>query len=286
MMETRPFLLCGAVLFVAAWGMHRIGSRLVLIRVLGGVASPALALAVGLHSFHVMFQYQPYSPTIVFLYLPEFFLCGFLYGVLLLPRHFKAAAVPRLHIHWAVLALFVPLVPSLILRAATPGLQGPISSLGSPKAPHYGEVIFARWTPSGDPLTVEPFDMHLPPEHDNPRPGYLNLSEEEIQRLHSSDITGHVKILGSTFTINTGRLVIVMSQQVDAPFQFFLPAEGAQVIYLQTSDSWRKLPPEAGESRCQVRMYVPQGKPHVTGYAQDCGDGPPGSDETRYLWEQ
>ncbi len=51
MVETRAYLMCGALLYLAGLALQRTGSTLFLIRILGGVAAPALALLVGLHSF-------------------------------------------------------------------------------------------------------------------------------------------------------------------------------------------------------------------------------------------
>jgi hypothetical protein len=286
--ETRLFLFCGALLFLAALGMHRAGFRLSLIRIAGGVLSPVLGVAAGLRSFPKMWLYQPgYNLLVPVLFLAEFILWALGYGVLLLPRHLKSGAVPRLHIHWAIVALLLPPVPLLILRAVNPNIHGPIFSLRRSKSIRFGEVIFARWTPGSDPLTVEPFDMHLPQGGAPQLPsGYTNLNDEEIQRLHLAGVGGHIKVSGMSALINAGRLTLIMSQQVDAPFQFRAPVEGSSVTYLQTSGGWRKIPPEAGESQWVVRLYVPEGKPSVTGFELDNGKDAPSDDETRYLWDQ
>jgi hypothetical protein len=91
-------------------------------------------------------------------------------------------------------------------------------------------------------------------------------------------------VSGMSALTNTGRLVLIMSRQLDARFQFFAPVEGASVIYLQTSAGWQKLPPETGESKSLVRMYVPEGKHNVTGFEFDSGNGPPWHQEPRYSW--
>jgi len=207
------------------------------------------------------------------------------YGVWLLPRQLQASTTPRLHIHWVILALLLPPVPRLILHAEDPNFRGSIFSLRHSEPLRFGEVIFARWTPGTDSLTVEPFDMHLP-HPDGAPSGYTNLNDDEIQQLRAAGIKGHIKVLGMSAVINAGRLTLILSRQIDAPFQFLAPAEGSDVIYLQGSDGWRKIPPDTGESKCVVRLYVPKGKPTVTGFELDNGKDAPGDDETRYLWDQ
>lgn len=285
---TRPFLLCGALLFVGALGMHRAGFRLGSIRIAGGILSPVFAVAVGHRSLPRLWLYQPgYGLLVVEIFLSEFILWAVGYGILLLPRHFKSGAMPRLHIHWAVVALLLPPVPLLILRAVNPYFRAPIFSIRRSEPLRFGEVVFARWTPGTDALTVEPFDMHLPQSGTPQTPnGYTNLNEEEVQRLRLAGVSGHIKVLGMAALINAGRLTLILSQQIDAQFQFLTPAEGSDIIYLQTSHGWRKIPPEAGESKCVVRLYVPKGKPTVTGFDLDNGKDAPGDDETRYLWDQ
>ena len=291
--ETPVYVLSGALLYLAALALQRTGSPLFLIRILGGVAAPALALLVGLHSFYHLWYLQPYPLLVPLIFLAIVILCALAYGILFLPRHFKAGAAPRLHIHWAVVALLVPFAPNLILYAVNPASRAPLFAFGKPTIRLSGEVIFAVWTPGTDPLTVEPFAMHVPPRAggilivpDPPPPSATssNLNEQEVQRLRSAGITGHIQVSGMSALTNTGRLVLIMSRQLDAPFQFFAPVEGASVIYLQTSAGWQKLLPEAGESKSRVRMYVPDGKPNTTGFEFDSGDGSPWHQEPRYLW--
>lgn len=292
MIETRPFLLWGFVLFFAMRGLHRAGVPMLGMHALGAIAAPVLAILVGRYSFYQVLNQPGYYFLGPIIFLGEFVVCAFLYGVWLLPRLFKPDAQPRLHIHFAVLALFLPFVPSVILHAANPRLPGPLFGLARAQVVHHGAVVFARWSPGGGPLAVEPFDMHLPPPRGGliPEPdyggGYVDLTEEEKERLRSAGITGEVKVLGNTNVANAGRLVIILSRQVEAPFQFFTPAEGSDVIYIQTFDGWRKLPPEAGESKSLVRLYIPAGKSNTTGVEFDTADGYSGRDETRYLWDR
>ena len=293
MLETRTYFLCGALLYLAALALQRTGAPLFLIRILGGIASPVLAVLGGLHDFYHLFYLQPYPLFIPLIFLAIVILDAVVYGTLFLPRHFEAGATPRLHIHWAVVALLVPFVSSLILHAILHAVNPavPIFTFGKPAVRLSGEVIFARWTPTTAPLTVQSFAMPLPPRRgglifgpDAPSAPPSDLTEQEVQRLRSAGVTGHIQVLGMSALTNTGRIVLIMSRQLDAPFQFFVPAEGADVTYIQTSAGWQKLPPEAAESKSVVRLYIPEGKQNVTGFEFDSGNGPPWHDEMRFLW--
>ncbi len=288
MLETRVYFLCGALLYLAALALQRIGAPLYLLRILGGIASPVVAVFAGLHDFYRLWYLQPYPLFVPLIFLAIVILDAVVYGTLFLPRLFEAGATPRLHIHWAVVALLVPFVPLLVLHAVNPAV--PIFRSGKPAVRLSGEVIFALWTPSTAPLTVESFATPVSPRRgglvfgpDVPS-APLNLTEPEVQRLRSAGITGHIKVLGMSALTNTGRIVLIMSRQLDAPFQFFVPSEGADVTYLQTGAGWQKLPPEAAESKSVVRLYIPEGKPNVTGFEFDGGNGPPWHDELRFLW--
>jgi len=289
MMETRIYVLCGALLYLAALALQRIGAPLFLLRILGGIASPVLAVLAGLHHFYRLWYLQPYPLLVPVVFLAIVILCAVAYGILFLPRLFEAGATPRLHIHWAVVAFFVPFVPSLILHAVNPAV--PIFTWGKPAVRLSGEVIFALWTPSTAPLTVDSVPMPPLPRSGGPFLGSdapsappMNLTEQEVQRLRSAGITGHIQASGMSALTNTGRIVLIMSRQLDVPFQCFAPVEGADVTYLQTSAGWQKLPPEAAESKSVVRLYIPEGKPNVTGFEFDGGNGPPWHDELRFLW--
>lgn len=292
MIETRSFLFWGFVLFFAMWGLHRVSLPMLEMHVLGAISAPVLAILVARHSFYYLLDQPGYYFLGPIIFLGEFGLCAFLYGVWLLPRLFKPDARPRLHIHFAVLALFLPFVPSVILHAANPRLPGPAFGFARSEVVHHSPVIFARWSPGTGPLAVEPFDMHSPPPRGGliPEPdygrGYVDLTDEEKEHLRSAGITGGVKVLGNSNVANAGRLVIILSQQIEAPFQFLTPAEGSDVIYIQTPDGWRKLPLDAGESKSLIRFYIPAGKPNITGVEFDTADGYSGRDETRYLWDR
>jgi hypothetical protein len=269
--------------------LQRSGSPLFLLRILGGIASPALALFAGLHDFYRLWYLQPYPLLFPLIFLAVVIVCAAAYGILFLPRLFDAGATSRLHIHWAVVALLVPFVPSLILHAVNPAV--PVFTRGKPAIRLSGEVIFALWTPSTAPLTVESVAMPPLPRRggllfgpDAPSAPPMILTEQEIRRLRSAGITGHIQVSGMSALTNTGRIVLIMSRQLDAPFQFFVPVEGANVTYLQTSAGWQKLPPETAESKSVVRLYIPEGKPNVTGFEFDSGNGPPWQEETRFLW--
>jgi hypothetical protein len=289
MAETRNYLLCGALLYLAALALQRIGLRLLLIRIFGGITAPALALLAGVHNFHYLWYLEPYPLLFPLIFLAIVIFNALAFGTLFLPRLFAASATPRLHIHWAVVALMVPFVPSLILHAVNPAV--PIFTSGKPAVRLSGQVIFALWTPSTAPLTIEPFAMPLPPSGrfplvpDTPSAPPQNLTVQETQRLRSAGITGHIQVSGMSSLTNTGRIVLIMSRQLDAPFQFFAPVENADVIYIQTSAGWQKLPPDAAESKSLVRLYIPEGKPNVTGFEFDSGNGPPWhEDPPRFLW--
>jgi len=285
------FTLAGAAFFFAAWGLHRSGTPLLVIRILCGIATPVVGVLLTRRSLFFLLNQPGYYYLGPMIFLADFVLFALIYGAWLLPRHFKPGAVPRLHVHWAVLALMVPYVPALILHTVT-GFPQQVFSMGRSKAPRPCEVIYARLTPAADGLVVEPFDMHLPPsrgglipEPESPGAGYVNLHDDEIQTLRSAGIAGNIKVLGGvTSSVHRGRLVLIMSQQLDSPFEFAEPGD-ANVIYVQTAEGWRKLPPDAGESKTHVRLYVPEGKPNVTGIEVDTEDSHRYQDETRYQWQ-
>lgn len=119
-LETRPFLLCGLALFFGAWGLHRAGWPLWLIRIAGGLAASALALLIARRSFYRLLDQPGYYFLAPLIFLGLFVLCALFYGASLLPRHFSPQARPRLHLHWLVLAMFLPYVSWFVLRAASP----------------------------------------------------------------------------------------------------------------------------------------------------------------------
>jgi hypothetical protein len=288
MAETRNYLLCGALLYLAVLALQRIGSPLFLIRVFGGIAAPPLALLAGVHNFHYLWYREPYPLLFPLIFLAIVFFDALAFGTLFLPRLFKAGATPRLHIHWAVVALLVPFVPSSILHAVSPEVR--IFTSGKPAVRLSGEVIFALWTPSAAPLTIDSFPAPLPPSGrfpfvpDTPSAPPQNLTAQEAQRLRSAGITGHIQVAGMSALTNTGRIVLIMSRQLDASFQCFAPVENTDVIYLQRSAGWQKLPPETAESNFLVRLYIPEGNPKVTGFEFDNGSGTPWRQEPRFSW--
>jgi hypothetical protein len=247
-----------------------------------------LALLAGFHNFSYLWYLQPYPLFFPLIFLAIVIFNALAFGALFLPRLFAASATPRLHIHWAVVALLVPFVPSLILHALNPAV--PIFHSGKPAVRLSGEVIFALWTPSAAPLTIDSVPMPLPPSGrfpfvpDTPSAPPLNLTAQEAQRLRSAGITGHIQVSGMSALTNSGRIVLIMSRQLDAPFQCFAPVENADVIYLQTSAGWQKLPHETPDSKIPVRLYIPEGKPKVTGFAFDNGSNPPWREEPRFSW--
>jgi hypothetical protein len=291
--ETDAFLLCGAILFFVFRALHRAGTSVLVLRILGALSAPALAVLIGRRSFFNVVNQSGYYFLGPLIFLAILVLCAGLYGALLLPRQFKSAAVPSLHIHFAVLALFIPYVPLLILHAANPQRPFPSLAAQSTPAPHYGQVIFARWTPGSQPLTVEAFDTHPAAE---PTPGFvlfpkpevhsadINLNEQEAQTLRSTGLTGSIKVTGSAPLSNSGRLIIILSQQISEPFQFATPAENAHVIYLQTANGWRKLPPEAGEAKLSVRMYIPEAQPNATGYELNAENNHTYRNDFQFVW--
>ena len=289
--QTDAFLICGAFLFLAFWALHRAGIPILALRILGALSAPSLAVLIGRRFFYNVVNHSGYYFLGPLIFLAILVLCAAVFGAVLLPRRFKAGAVPNLHIHFAVLTLFIPYVPRLILHAADPKRDLPVFTARSSTAPHYGQVIFARWTPGAEALAVQPFDMHLSPPHGglfaepaDPSRGFVNLNDDEIQRLRSAGITGSIVVLGSAPLNDTGRLVLIMSRQLAQDFQFASPAENAQVIYFQGAEGWRKLPAEAGEAKSSVRIYVPEQRPNVTGFDIKYENGRDYRDETRYLW--
>ena len=289
--QTSTFLLWGVLLFGAFWGLRHIGAPIFLLRILGALAAPSLAILISRHSFFGVLNSPGYYFVAPMIFLAIFILCAAVYGAVLLPRILQPGSTPHLHIHFLVLALFVPYVPLLILHAANPQLPFPTSSARNISAPHYGQIVFARWTPGSEALAVEPFHMHLSPQRGglftepaDPSRGFVSLNDDEIRRLRSAGITGSIKVLGSAPLNDTGRLVLIMSQQIAQDFQFATPAENAQVIYIQGAEGWRKLPPEAREAKSTVRMYVPEQRPDVTGFEIKYENGRDYRDETCYLW--
>ena len=49
--QTDTFLLCGAILFLVFWGLHRAGASVLVLRILGALLAPTLALLIGRRSF-------------------------------------------------------------------------------------------------------------------------------------------------------------------------------------------------------------------------------------------
>jgi len=267
-MLNTTFVLWGIGLFLAAAALRRIRFPLVMIGILGGIT--AAWLAHWLMRPYLYYLVVNARPAILFFWLwyltPFVFTIGFLlmaffFGAVLLPRHIYFKTSLR-WFHAPVLVVALLGVPALLLSAR------PKSRL-HPSA----DIVMAKWIPGPEPLTVEAFDMHLEPRHGGliPEPessnsrGYVNLRDEEMQRLRSAGITGHLKVWGEVEGNADSRAVIIMYHQLDAPFSFLGPGQHTDVIYLQTPQGWQKLPPDAGESGQTIRLYVPDGKPTVTG---------------------
>ena len=281
------FLMLGAVLFFVASGARRIATPLPIIRILGLLGVPVAAYFTTRPSLFFFLNQPGYFFLGPLMFLAIFIALSAGYGVWLLPRLVKADHPARLHVHWVILLLSIPPIPMLIYS----GVSGdPRQITGATTEKPTFEIIYARWTPGSAPLTVEPFDMHLQPPRgglvpEPDRPAVVwNLSEQEIDRLRGARATGQVKVIGGATSSNhVGRLVLIMSQPLDAPFAFLGPGS-SDVIYLQTDSGWRKLPPDADESTTRVRLYAAGQKPFVTGIEIDRGDGHPYRDETRFRW--
>ncbi len=268
LMLNPAFVLVGAGLFAAGVLLRRARCPLWLIRALGGVAAAGLAYALVRRDLYYLVVNA--RPSVFFFWLwyftPVAFalgiaVLGFLFGTWRLPRHVQLE--PRAHLrllHLPILLLALVQLPVLVLPARV-----------TSRVPPSPQIVVVKWTPGPEPLTVEAFDMHLEPPRGGliPEPqttgGYLNLRDDEVQRLRAAGITGRLKVWGAMGAVNSsGRAVVIMSHQLDAPFQFFGPAERTGVIYLQTPQGWRKLPPDAGDSDRPFRLTVSTRDPKVT----------------------
>lgn len=289
--NSTAFFFVGAVLWLAFWGLRSLNFPSALVRIIGLAAAPALSLVVARRSFFMLLN-QPgyyYLGPMIFLFL--FVFMGATYGTWRLPRLLSPNVTARLHIHWLVVLLMVPYVPILLYRSFSGYPQQVFATVH--EKPSF-EMVFVRWSPGRDGLAVEPFNMPLPaprggliPEPDYGRADTINmLNEKELAMLRDAGVAGKLKVLGgSTASSHIGRLVLIISHQIDAPFEFAAPGD-ADVIYLQTAEGWQKLPADAGESSTRIRLYVPDDKADVTGVDFDRHDGHTYRDETRYRWEQ
>ena len=269
-MLNTTFVLLGVGLFLAAAALRRIRFPLVIIGILGGTTAAWLAhWLMRAHLYHLVVNARP---AILFFWLwyfapvaftLGFLLMAFLFGTVLLPRHVDFKTSARLRwFHAPVLVLALLGAPSLLLSARPKS-----------RVPPSPDIVMAKWVPGPEPLTVEAFDMHLTPRRGGliPEPesfnsrGYINLRDEEVQRLRSAGVTGHLKVWGEMGGNPDSRAIIIMYQQLDAPFSFLGPGQHTDVIYLQTPQGWQKLPPDAGESGHAIRLYVPDGQPNLTG---------------------
>jgi hypothetical protein len=63
-------------------------------------------------------------------------------------------------------------------------------------------------------------------------------------------------------------------------------AKKASTLKFPISAGWQKLLPEIAESKFLMRLYLPEGKPKVTGFEFDSGSGPFWRQEPRFSWQR
>jgi hypothetical protein len=190
-----------------------------------------------------------------------------IYGALILPRD-AAGQATRLSIrHWAVL------VPLALMGLSTFHSSGQQSVAKREPEP---QVIWVTWEPGVDSLAVKPFDMPGSASRgllDGPaRPGtHIALTEVEIDRLRLAGATGKMTVIGGVGDEQTsrGRCILILQKQVQAPFDYSLPAGDASVIYWQAPAGWQRLPKDAPASTRNGHLSASPDHPEVTCYDVD-----------------
>lgn len=133
------------------------------------------------------------------------------------------------------------------------------------------ELVFVRWEPSSEPLTVEK-------EYG---PG---LTSEERNQLSSIGLKGQLTVTGpGTFGMGKhSRAVIVMQHEVESRFELAQP-DGVEVIYVQHEKEWRMYPPIAPTLRRTIRFEPDKRNPGATLYMVELADGS-AQGGTAFIW--
>ena len=104
------------------------------------------------------------------------------------------------------------------------------------------EIIFARWVPGSEALSVETTEGS-------------KLTEEESNTLHQLGLQGRLVLEGRNLfgSGKPSRMLVVLQHPVDAPVELRQP-DGGQVLYVQRDKGWEMYPPNAATFPRTVRL--------------------------------
>ena len=208
------------------------------------------------------------------IYFTMFFagLLGGVYGFFLFPRvHDESPQTsPMLVRHWIVAGAW-----TLLFSANWGRTEYQLFKIRSIKDPML-QLYFVKWTPAEGEVREQPIGKPVPSAH--------YLTDLEIEELRAAGLTGILQTCGHTGLEypppppETRRFVIVMarpsSETIDLPKPAFV-----DILYLQTDQGWKVIPPSAQTVTRTVRLTVAGSESHLnmlsTHYSNDIGLGHP-----------
>ncbi len=125
------------------------------------------------------------------------------------------------------------------------------------------QVTAVKWQPGPEPLTAQQvFDF--------------KLSNEDVARLESLGLTGHVTFAAGSGFVGRGksaRVLIVMQRQLKESVELPQP-DGVEVIYIQGEDGWKMYPSDAPTLQRAIRLWADEQDPTwATRYSIERADG-------------
>jgi hypothetical protein len=127
---------------------------------------------------------------------------------------------------------------------------------------HGLEVIFAKWIPGKESLSVDKFEFPQPDSEMEK----MTVTESELRQLKSLGLTtgriyvGRRQVEGSGDLI---RVLVVLKHQVKSPAVLWQPKE-ADVIYFQDKNEWKLFPSNAALSGRFITLEADKRDPRVT----------------------
>ena len=249
-----PGLFVGALLSLGERLGQQSGIPRLLLRIAGAICS--VALTVGLLSITMhLFVGDLISMTVAFALGS---LLSLAYGAVFLVR-LPESSPDRLAIrHWLVLAL-----PALFILQFAWGVTVR-ASVNEPVP----TTAFLRWTPGPEDLTYKHFDYEL----------YCDMpTDQDMNSLRALGLRGQLRSAGGGCGArNANRLMVVMYRPIHEDVDLPKPKD-SDLIYVQTSEGWKKLPESAAtSSRCIRLSYAAptaQESDVKTKYVEDRGLG-------------
>jgi hypothetical protein len=170
------------------------------------------------------------------------------------------------------LAACLAIWPFVIAYVATPFVTDRVAP-----ADKEFEVIFVRWLPGSEPLRVENRQYR----------SVVTLSDDELERLAAEGVNTGTLMVTERLRGHrraTGRVLVVVSQQLDTQeVKLPQPKEGT-LIYLQRGSEWLKIPSDVPTSGLNVRLEIANHTNRHTWYYVEGETGASGG--TAFIWDE